>query len=43
MSPIMQAITMQRLKEQEEYGSLFATTHLRWSGEKLSQTTSPGK
>jgi len=39
----MQAITMQQLKGQEEYDSLFAMTHLRWSGEKLFQTTSPGK
>jgi len=34
---------MQRLKGQEEFGSLFAATHLQWSGEKLFEMTSPGK
>jgi len=43
MFPIMQAITMRRLKEQEEYGFPFVMTLLRWSGGKGSQKTLPGK
>jgi hypothetical protein len=43
MFPIMQAITMRQLKEQEEYGFPFVTTLLRWSGGKGSQRISPGK
>jgi hypothetical protein len=37
----MQAITMRRLKAQEEYGFLFVTTLLQWSGGKNSQKTLP--